>query len=474
MVQSNYENLKDNDIEIISLAYLIRHPELLDTHFELISENLFANKENLKIFIVIIDFHRSQKNITIETIKNYIPELQSKTLKELSIQIDQIVFSTDIFKDYLDTLNDLFLRRELFKITQNKNIESTSFETSNSIKDIVLDLEKKIFDLSNFKKDDYELKNFSTVTKKSLQIVERAFKKKGKYSGVISGFSDLDNMLGGLQNSDLIILAGRPSMGKTALATNIAFNAARYYFNEEEKSSVVMFSLEMSAEQIGLRILAEQSKIPSDKLRKGELSESDSLKLSNTYQEIHNLNFYFDDSPNLTVSELRSKLRRYKNNFKIKLVLIDYLQLIKPEGNKDNRVNELSEITRSLKQLAKEFDLPVVSLSQLSRQVENRDDKRPLLSDLRESGSIEQDADVVMFIYRESYYLQRNEPTRSSDETQESYQKKHDAWKNRNEEVFNKAELIVAKQRNGPTGKVDLYFDDKYTKFIGMDKNQGL
>ncbi len=474
MVQSNYENLKDNDIEIISLAYLIRHPELLDTHFELISENLFANKENLKIFTVIIDFHRSQKNITIETIKNYIPELQSKTLKELSIQIDQIVFSTDIFKDYLDTLNDLFLRRELFKITQNKNIESTSFETSNSIKDIVLDLEKKIFDLSNFKKDDYELKNFSTVTKKSLQIVERAFKKKGKYSGVISGFSDLDNMLGGLQNSDLIILAGRPSMGKTALATNIAFNAARYYFNEEEKSSVVMFSLEMSAEQIGLRILAEQSKIPSDKLRKGELSESDSLKLSNTYQEIHNLNFYFDDSPNLTVSELRSKLRRYKNNFKIKLVLIDYLQLIKPEGNKDNRVNELSEITRSLKQLAKEFDLPVVSLSQLSRQVENRDDKRPLLSDLRESGSIEQDADVVMFIYRESYYLQRNEPTRSSDETQESYQKKHDAWKNRNEEVFNKAELIVAKQRNGPTGKVDLYFDDKYTKFIGMDKNQGL
>jgi len=469
-VQKSYENLKDNDIEIIVLAYILKHPDLLDSHFEFISVDLFANLENLKIFKVLEDFHRSQKNISIETVKNYIPDIQSNTLKDLSLQIDQIVFSKDIFKNYLETLQELYLRRELFKITQSKNTETTSFETSNNIKDIFLDLEKKLFDLSNFNKDSYDFKDFATVTKSSIQLVEKAFKKKGKYSGVASGFSDLDNMLGGLQNSDLVILAARPSMGKTALATNIAFNAAKYYSSEEEKGSVVMFSLEMSAEQIGLRILAEQSKIPSDKLRKGELTENDSMALSEAYKEIHNLNFFFDDSPNLTVSELRSKLRRYKNNYNIKLVLIDYLQLIKPEGNKDNRVNELSEITRNLKQLAKEFDLPVVSLSQLSRQVESRDDKRPLLSDLRESGSIEQDADVVMFIYRESYYLQRNEPTRGPDESQESYQKKHDAWKDRNEEVFNKAELIVAKQRNGPTGKVDLYFDDKYTKFLGMEK----
>ncbi len=469
-MQKSYENLKDNDIEIIVLAYLLKHSELLDSHFELISSDLFANIENLKIFKVLEDFHQSQKNISIETVKNYIPDIQSNTLKDLSLQIDQIVFSKDIFKNYLETLQELYLRRELFKITQSKNNETTSFETSNNIKDIFLDLEKKLFDLSNFNKDSYEFKDFATVTKSSIQLVEKAFKKKGKYSGVVSGFTDLDNMLGGLQNSDLIILAGRPSMGKTALATNIAFNAAKFYSGDEEKGSVVMFSLEMSAEQIGLRILAEQSKIPSDKLRKGELTEKDSIALSDTYKEIHNLKFFFDDSPNLTVSELRSKLRRYKNNYNIKLVLIDYLQLIKPEGNKDNRVNELSEITRNLKQLAKEFDLPVVSLSQLSRQVESRDDKRPLLSDLRESGSIEQDADVVMFIYRESYYLQRNEPIRGSDESQESYQKKHDAWKDRNEEVFNKAELIVAKQRNGPTGKVDLYFDDKYTKFLGMEK----
>ncbi len=470
-MQKTFESLKDNDIETIVIAYLLKHPELIDTHYEYLDNSLFANPENLKIFNVLDDFHKSQKNISIDTIKNYIPDIQSKTHKDLSLKIDQIVFSKDIFSNYLETLQELYLRRQLFKITQNKNYESTSFETTNSIKDIFLDLEKKLFDLSNFKKSTYEIRNFASVTKASLQLVEKAFKKKGKYSGVVSGFVDLDNILGGLQNSDLIILAGRPSMGKTALATNIAFNAAKYFSQEDEKGSVLMFSLEMSAEQIGLRILAEQSKIPSDKLRKGELNEKDSLKLSNTYQEINNLNFFFDDSPNITVSELRSKLRRYKNNYNIRLVIIDYLQLIKPESNKDNRVNELSEITRNLKQLAKEFDLPVISLSQLSRQVENRDDKRPLLSDLRESGSIEQDADVVMFIYRESYYLQRNEPTRGADETQESYQKKHDSWKDRNEEVFNKAELIVAKQRNGPTGKIELYFDDKYTKFLGIEKN---
>ena len=470
-MQKTYDSLKDNDIEVILLSYLIKHPELLDTHFEHISHNLFANPENLKIFRVIEDFHQSQKNISTDTIKNYIPDIHSQTLKDLTLQIDQIVFSKEIFLNYIESLQELYLRRELFKLTQDKNNEATTFQTSNNIKEIFLDLEKKIFDLSNFKNENYEFKDFASVTKSSLQLVEKAFKKKGQYSGVVSGFNDLDNMLGGLQNSDLVILAGRPSMGKTALATNIAFNAAKYYSNEEEKGSVVMFSLEMSAEQIGLRILAEQSRIPSDKLRKGELNEKDSAALSSTYQEIHQLNFFFDDSPNLTVSELRSKLRRYKKLYNIKLVLIDYLQLIKSERSRDNRVNELSEITRSLKQLAKEFDLPVVSLSQLSRQVENRDDKRPLLSDLRESGSIEQDADVVMFIYRESYYLQRNEPTRGPDESQESYQKKHDAWKDRNEEVFNKAELIVAKQRNGPTGKINLYFDGKYTKFLGMDKN---
>ena len=189
-MQKTYENLKDNDIEIIVIAYLLKHPELLDTHFEHINPDLFSNIENLKIYKVLNDFHQSQKNITIETIKNYIPDIQSNTLKDLSSQIDQIVFSKDIFKSYLETLQELFIRRELFKITQNKNSESTTFNTSSNIKDIVLDLEKKLFDLSNFKKDNYEFKDFATVTKSSLKIVEKAFKKKGKYSGIVSGFED--------------------------------------------------------------------------------------------------------------------------------------------------------------------------------------------------------------------------------------------------------------------------------------------
>ena len=226
-MQKSYDSLKDNDIEVILLAYLLKHPELLDTHFEQISNNLFANPENLKIFKVLEDFHQSQKNISIDTIKNYIPDIQSQTLKDLSLQIDQIVFSKEIFLNYIESLQELYLRRELFKLTQDKNNESTTFQTSNNIKEIFLDLEKKIFDLSNFKKENYEFKDFATVTRSSLQLVEKAFKKKGKYSGVVSGFNDLDNMLGGLQNSDLVILAGRPSMGKTALATNIAFNAAK-------------------------------------------------------------------------------------------------------------------------------------------------------------------------------------------------------------------------------------------------------
>ena len=241
-MQKTFESLKDNDIEIIVIAYLLKHPDLIDTHFEFLDNSLFSNPENLKIFNVLEDFHKSQKNVSIDTIKNYIPDIQSKTHKDLSFQIDQIVFSKEVFSSYLETLQELHLRRELFKITQNKNNESTTFETSNSIKDIFLDLEKKLFDLSNLKKDNYEFRNFASVTKASLQLVEKAFKKKGKYSGIVSGFGDLDNMLGGLQNSDLIILAGRPSMGKTALATNIAFNAAKYFSQEEDKGCLLYTS----------------------------------------------------------------------------------------------------------------------------------------------------------------------------------------------------------------------------------------
>ena len=479
-MQKTYENLKDNDIEIIVIAYLLKHPELLDTHFEHINPDLFSNIENLKIYKVLNDFHQSQKNITIETIKNYIPDIQSNTLKDLSSQIDQIVFSKDIFKSYLETLQELFIRRELFKITQNKNSESTTFNTSSNIKDIVLDLEKKLFDLSNFKKDNYEFKDFATVTKSSLKIVEKAFKKKGKYSGIVSGFEDLDNMLGGLQNSDLIILAGRPSMGKTALGTNIAFNVAKSFKEKIDEignkkiidgGKVAFFSLEMSSEQLATRILAEQTRISGDKMRKAELSKDDFKKIAKATSDLEDLNLFIDDNPMLTIATLRARARRLQRLHGIDLIIIDYLQLMSSSNRSknENRVQEISEITRGLKAIAKELNIPIIALSQLSRQVEQREDKRPQLSDLRESGTIEQDSDVVMFIFRESYYLERMEPIKKPEEIEEKYQERTSRWQELCEKAHNTAEIIIAKQRHGPIGTIKTHFDSNYTRFSDMN-----
>ena len=463
-MQKAFDSLKDNDIEIIVIAYLLKHPNLIDTHFENLDKSLFANVENIKIFNVLEDFYRSQKNISVDTIKNYIPDIQSKTHKDLSTQIDQIVFSKDVFSNYIETLQELYLRRELFKLTQNKNNESTKFETSNSIKDIFLDLEKKLFDLSNLKKDNYEFRNFASVTKASLKLVEKAFKKKGKYSGVVSGFVDLDNMLGGLQNSDLIILAGRPSMGKTALATNIAFNAAQKIQNNGRKSSIAFFSLEMSSEQLSTRILAEQSRIKSNDIRRGKISDEQFDKFLETSKNISELPLYIDETPAISIAALSNRARRIKRLFGLDMILVDYIQLMKGTfNNKDGRVQEISEITQGLKAIAKELSIPVVALSQLSRAVEQRDDKKPQLSDLRESGSIEQDADVVMFVYRQSYYLKSKEPRPATVE--------HAEWQAKMNEVSHLAELIISKQRHGPTGNITLEFEEMFTKFKDLQNN---
>ena len=446
-------NLRDNQIEIIVLSYLIKHPVFLDEYYDKLNDKIFYNPEYKKILSVLNEFSKNSKNITVETLKNYLPEITKETVKELVKEVDSIVYSKDTFLNYVLDLEDLYLRREIFKTTQNKNQEISNFTTDKNVKDIIIELEKEIFEITNFKKDTFEIKDFKSV-------------------GISTGFIDLDDKLGGMQNSDLIILAGRPSMGKTALATNIAFNAAKIFKKEDSEKSGLFFSLEMSAEQIGLRILAEESKVESSKLRRGDLTSEDSSKLQKSFQEISNLGFYFDDSPNLTVGELRSKLRRYKKNYNISFIVIDYLQLIKPERNRDNRVNELSEITRSLKQLAKEFNIPVLALSQLSRQVESRDDKRPLLSDLRESGSIEQDADIVMFVYREYYYLQNSEPKRKEGENNSTFQDRVAEWQEKCNNVMNDAELIISKQRNGPTGSIDLHFNGDLTKFSNKAKDR--
>ena len=313
----------------------------------------------------------------------------------------------------------------------------------------------------------------------AVDIISEAYKREGKIAGVPTGFKDLDKKLGGLHKSDLIIIAGRPSMGKTALGTNIAFNCAFKYQEEKDEfenkkiidgGKVAFFSLEMSSEQLATRILAEQTKISGDKMRKAELNKDDFNKIAKSSAELENLNLIIDDNPVLTIPILRARARRLKRLHDINLIIIDYLQLMSSSSNNrnDGRVQEISEITRGLKSIAKELNIPIIALSQLSRQVEQREDKRPQLSDLRESGTIEQDSDVVMFIYRESYYLERLEPIRKSEEDDLKYNERVSRWQQLTNDNYNKAEIIIAKQRHGPIGSIKMHFDANYTKFSDL------
>jgi replicative DNA helicase len=295
----------------------------------------------------------------------------------------------------------------------------------------------------------------------ALASTERAMKSKKHIVGVSTGFADLDNMLGGLQNSDLMILAGRPSMGKTALAVNIAVNAAKSIaYDEEEKGAVGLFSLEMSSEQIAMRILSMGTDINTARIRRGDVTEEDFAKLAQRSKELRELDIHVDDTPALSISAVRTRARRLKRRNNLRVLVVDYLQLLTGSGRRSNesRVQEISEITQGLKAIAKELNIPVIALSQLSRAVEQREDKRPQLSDLRESGSIEQDADVVMFIYREQYYLERKQP-REEDAAE------HEKWQERMEEVRNITDVIIGKQRNGPVGGIKLRFDGNTTSF---------
>ena len=288
-------------------------------------------------------------------------------------------------------------------------------------------------------------------------------------------FHDLDTLLGGLHASDLVILAGRPAMGKTALATNIAYNAAysRHHTEGREGAVVGFFSLEMSAEQLASRILSEQSNISSDRMRKGELSNDEFNRLSAASTMLHQLPIFIDDTPALTVSALRTRARRLKRQHDLGLIVVDYLQLISASGTSrnDGRVQEVSEITRGLKTLAKELNVPVLALSQLSRAVEQREPPRPQLSDLRESGSIEQDADVVMFIYRDEYYLERKKPGRRGDEDDTDFERRLEKWEDAKIKVANLADVIVAKQRHGPIGDIQLLFHGAFTRFSDLDRH---
>ena len=383
-------------------------------------------------------------------------------------------------EDYGRAIHDLYLRRQLIALGEDVVNDAFRHDLDDRATEQIERAEKKLFDLATAGQAEGGFRDFAGALTSAITIAESAFKKSGKIVGVATGFVDLDKKLGGLHPSDLVILAGRPSMGKTALATNIAFNAARAYkplrlpdgrLGAEDGAVVGFFSLEMSAEQLATRILAEESGVSSDRIRRGDVSHEDFDRFVQASQELQALKLFIDDTPALSVPALRTRARRLMRQQGLGLIVVDYLQLLRPSvqvRSLENRVQEISDITRGLKALAKELDVPVLALSQLSRADEQREDKRPMLADLRESGSIEQDADVVMFIFREEYYLSRGQPLRRADETDEKYNDRYERWQNRFNEVYGLGEVIIAKQRHGPIGTIKLHFDAETTKFDNL------
>ena len=378
---------------------------------------------------------------------------------------------------YGRSIHDLHVRRELITIGQDIVADAFEHDLDNPGIEQIERAEAKLFDLATTGQAEGGFQEFGMALASAITMAQAAFKRDGKTVGVAAGFRDLDQKLGGLHPSDLVILAGRPSMGKTSLATNIGFHAAKQYRASrgadgrpavEDGAVIAFFSLEMSAEELATRILSEESGISSDKIRRGEVRHEDFDKFVMASQRLAAVPFYIDDTPALSVAALRTRARRLKRQHGLGLIIVDHIQLLRPTTQHrsfENRVQELSDITRGLKAIAKELDVPVLALSQLSRAVEQREDKRPMLADLRESGSIEQDADVVMFIYREEYYLSRGEPTRRPEENDDKFNDRYDRWKERCEASYGLADVIIAKQRHGPIGTIKLHFEAETTKF---------
>lgn len=379
-------------------------------------------------------------------------------------------------RDFASQIYDLALLRELVSV--GRNMAERAFDTSEAEppKAQIEAAEVALYKVAEEGGEAGSVKTFGQATRMAVELAEKALNAGGGLSGVTTGLDSVNAKTGGLHHSDLIILAGRPGMGKTALATNIAFNAARRWVRDEEDgiapeksigAKVAFFSLEMSADQLATRILSEQSSISSESLRMGKIGQQDFRNLARAAAELETLPLYIDDTPGLTIAALRTRARRLKRRHGIGLVVVDYLQLLQGSGRQSdgNRVQEISEISRGLKTLAKELHVPVIALSQLSRAVEQREDKRPQLSDLRESGSIEQDADIVLFVYREEYYVASREPKRPGPEDDAKTHEDHQKWMADMEKVFGLSELIVAKQRHGATGKVKLKFEAQITRF---------
>ena len=399
------------------------------------------------------------------TLKNYFEdEKDDLNVPEYLVKITKFSTSARQAIEYSKIIYDMFVRRELIKISEQTVDDVKLNELDTNGQNIIEKTEKSLYELAEKGSYNSNIIKFDEAMKQTIDMASAAYKNEGGIVGVPTGLRDLDYKLGGLHQSDLIIIAGRPSMGKTSLATNIAFNAAKNLQDSGKKSSIAFFSLEMSSEQLSTRIISEQARISSNDIRQGRISDDQFDKFLETSKDIADLPLYIDETPALSIAAMSNRARRIKRRSGLDMIVVDYIQLMRGTTfNKDGRVQEISQITQGLKAIAKELAVPVVALSQLSRQVEQRDDNKPQLADLRESGSIEQDADVVMFVYREAYYLQRKQPREATVE--------HAEWQAKMNEVAHLAQIIIGKQRHGPIGNVTLEFEERFTKFKDTQTN---
>src|SRR5499427_6391136 len=430
-----------------------------------------------KLFEIAASLVRVGKTATPITLKTFLPpdiDVAGLTVSQYLARLAAEATTVINAADYGRTIYDLALRRALIGI--GEDLVNTAYDSpvDSRPQDQIEEAERSLYELAETGRYDGGFQRFAQALTTAVEMAAHAYQRDGRLSGLATGLKDLDRMMGGLQKSDLIILAGRPGMGKTALATNLAYNVARAWEGnvradgqiESTNGGIVgFFSLEMSAEQLATRIIAEQTEIASYRIRRGEISPSDFDRIAETAREMERMPLYIDETGGLSIAQLAARARRLKRQRGLDLLVIDYIQLLQGSTRRalEGRVQEVTEITTSLKALAKELNVPILALSQLSRQVENRDDKRPQLSDLRESGSIEQDADVVLFVFREEYYLSNKEPRPGTDE--------YTRWQVEMAGVHGKAEIIIGKQRHGPTGTVNVQFDAAVTRFDNLARD---
>ncbi|MGB7263381.1 MAG: replicative DNA helicase [Albidovulum sp.] len=451
------------------LGAILTNNDIYDRIASLVKAEHFFEPVHQRIFEIAVA--RIQKNALASpvTLKGYMEE--DEGLKELGgpaylARLAGSAISAFAARDYAQMIYELAVRRELMRLGQDITARAKTIEVDNDPKEQIVDAEQRLYTLGEQGTAEKGFVSFLKAVTDAVMVANAAYQRDGGLAGISTGLVDLDKKLGGLHPSDLLILAGRPSMGKTSLATNIAFNIAKAYkrgITHEGVEGTVnggvvgFYSLEMSAEQLAARILSEASEVPSEQIRRGDMSEAEFRRFVEAAKALEACPLYIDDTPALPISQVAARARRLKRTHGLDVLMVDYLQLLKG-SSKENRVQEVSEITQGLKAIAKELNIPVIALSQLSRQVENREDKRPQLSDLRESGSIEQDADVVMFVYRDEYYKEREKP---GDDNLEAMAK----WQDTMERVHGKAEVIIGKQRHGPIGTIELSFEGRFTRF---------